>query len=47
MRLLQREFVGLPLPLLLQLLAAAALCLAGGLRISGEFKPVALADNVR
>ena len=47
LRLAQREFVGLPLPLLAQLLAATALCLAGGLRASGEFRPVALADNPR
>lgn len=47
LRLTQKEFVGLPFPLLLQLLAAAALCLGGGLQVSGEFKPIALANNKR
>lgn len=47
LRLTGKEFVGLPLPLLAQLLVAAAVCLAGGLQASGEFKPVALGDNQR
>eukprot|EP00887_Chlorella_sp_A99_P003480 scaffold7.g3480.t1 len=43
-RLLQQEFAGLPPLLLLQLLAAAALAVVGGLQESGSFKPIRIAD---
>lgn len=47
LRVTQQEFEGVPLPLLLQLVAAAAASLLGGLQAWGTFKPIALADNPR
>ena len=41
---MQEEFEGLPLPLLAQLAAAIAACVAGGLGVSGTFKPIRVAD---
>ena len=46
MRLMQQDFEGLPAALLLQLGAAVAAALLGGLQadVSGTFRPIRLAD---
>ena len=44
LRLTQQQFEGLPLALLAQLAAAVAVCVLGGLEVSGGFKPIRVAD---
>ena len=44
---MQQEFEGLPLPLLVQLVAAVAACLLGCLVALGSFKPIRIADVPR
>ena len=43
-RLLQQEFTGVPISLLLQLLVSATVSLLGGLQASGSFRPIRIAD---
>jgi hypothetical protein len=44
LRLTQQQFEGLPLALMAQLAAAVAVCVLGGLEVSGGFKPIRVAD---
>jgi hypothetical protein len=46
LKLTQQEFAQLPLPLLLELAAGAALALAGGLGLAGNLKPIVMTSGV-
>lgn len=46
LKLTQQEYEHLPLPLQLEVLAAAALCVAGGLGMAGGLKPIVMTSGL-